>query len=53
VKALRISNAIAVALLFLVGFRFGQVVGRRPVPTGLAMLLLGVVIVAMTIALGG
>jgi VIT1/CCC1 family predicted Fe2+/Mn2+ transporter len=53
VRALRISNAIAVALLFLVGFRFGRVVGRRPVPTGLVMLLLGVAIVAMTIALGG
>jgi VIT1/CCC1 family predicted Fe2+/Mn2+ transporter len=53
-KALRLSNAIAVTLLFFVGFRFGQVVGRRrPVVTGLGMLFLGTAIVAMTIALGG
>jgi VIT1/CCC1 family predicted Fe2+/Mn2+ transporter len=53
VLALRISNAIAVALLFFVGFAFGRVVGRGAVLTGLGMLVLGVAIVAMTIALGG
>jgi VIT1/CCC1 family predicted Fe2+/Mn2+ transporter len=54
VRALRISNAIAVALLFLVGLAFGRAAGRqRPWLTGLGMLLLGAVIVVMTIALGG
>lgn len=53
VRALRISNAIALALLFLVGFAFGRAIGRRRVLTGLGMMLLGAVIVAMTIALGG
>lgn len=51
--AMRTSNAVAVALLFVCGFAFGRVVGYRPVPTGLVMVFLGVIIVAFTIALGG
>jgi VIT1/CCC1 family predicted Fe2+/Mn2+ transporter len=53
VRALRISNVIAVALLFLVGFAFGRATGRRPLVTGIGMLLFGAALVAMTIALGG
>jgi VIT1/CCC1 family predicted Fe2+/Mn2+ transporter len=51
--ALRVSNAIAIVLLFLTGYAFGQVAGYRPWLTGLAMIVLGSVLVAITIALGG
>ena len=51
--ALRISNAIAIVLLFLTGYSFGRHIGRRPVWTGIAMVILGVVLVGLTIALGG
>ncbi len=51
--ALRISNAIAIVLLFLTGYSFGRHIGRHPVWTGIAMVVLGVVLVGLTIALGG
>jgi VIT1/CCC1 family predicted Fe2+/Mn2+ transporter len=52
-QALRVSNAIAIMLLFLTGYAFGRVVEYRPWLTGLAMVVLGVVLVGMTMALGG
>ncbi len=52
-RAMRLSNAIAVVLLFLTGYAFGRVTGYRPRLTGLAMVVLGGVLVAITIALGG
>jgi VIT1/CCC1 family predicted Fe2+/Mn2+ transporter len=52
-RALRISNAIAIALLFLCGFFFGREARMNRWVTGLAMVLVGVVLVAITIALGG
>ena len=51
--ALRISNAVAVALLFLVGYRFGRYAGHRPWGTGVAMVILGGALVGITISLGG
>lgn len=51
--ALRLSNAIAIALLFVAGAGYGRCIGRRPVVIGAAMVLLGLVLVALTIALGG
>jgi VIT1/CCC1 family predicted Fe2+/Mn2+ transporter len=51
--ALRVSNAIAIVLLFLTGYFFGRVTGRHPVKFGLVMVALGVGLVALTIALGG
>jgi len=51
--ALRISNAIAVTLLFVVGYAFGRVTGSRPWVTGIALVILGAALVAMTMALGG
>lgn len=51
--ALRASNAIAIAMLFLSGFAFGRLSGRNPVLTGAAMVVLGGILVAATIALGG
>jgi hypothetical protein len=53
VHALRISNAVAIGMLFLTGFAFGRLAGMRPWLTGLAMVVLGVALVAVTIALGG
>ena len=52
-QAMRVSNAIAIALLFLCGYAFGRVVDYRPWLTGIAMVVLGVVLVGLTIALGG
>lgn len=51
--AMRMSNAIAVAMMFLTGFVYGRCVGRSPWLVGLSMVGLGGVLVAMTIALGG
>ena len=52
-RALRISNAVAVAMLFFAGYSFGHLSGTRPWPTGIAMVILGLVLVGITIALGG
>jgi VIT1/CCC1 family predicted Fe2+/Mn2+ transporter len=51
--ALRVSNAVALAMLFGVGVEFGRHAGLRPLWTGVAMLALGVGLVAATVALGG
>ena len=53
VPALRVSNAIAVVLLFVAGYAFGRITGRRPVWVGSAMVVLGSILVGLTIALGG
>jgi VIT1/CCC1 family predicted Fe2+/Mn2+ transporter len=52
-KAMRVSNAVAIVLLFLTGFAFGRVSNYRPWLTGIGMVVLGSVLVAITIALGG
>jgi integrase len=51
--ALRISNAIAIGMLFMTGWVFGRITGRRPWVMGLAMVALGAVLVGLTMALGG
>lgn len=51
--AMRISNGIAIVSLFITGFAFAKVAEYRPWLTGVAMVLLGTVIVMGTIALGG
>jgi hypothetical protein len=53
VPALRVSNAIAIALLFATGYAFGRLTGRTPAVVGVAMVVLGGVMVGLTIALGG
>jgi len=52
-RALRLSNAIALVMLFLGGYYLGRYGGRNPWLTGLVMLTVGVVLVWATIALGG
>lgn len=51
--AMRVSNAIALIMLFAVGARLGQYMGRSPWPMAFAMAAIGGVLVAVTIALGG
>ena len=53
VSALRVSNATAIVMMFVAGYAFGQLTGYRPVVTAGSMVLLGCVLVALTIALGG
>src|SRR5262245_36477765 len=53
ILALRISNAIAILMLFLMGYAFGRLTERNPWAVGLFMVLFGILLVAMTIALGG
>jgi hypothetical protein len=51
--ALRVSNAVAVGMLFITGYTFGRITGRHPWLFGIAMVVLGAVLVGMTMALGG
>jgi hypothetical protein len=51
--AMRVSNGIAVAMLFVTGWAFGRVTGHPPWLVGIAMVVIGAVLVGMTMALGG
>jgi len=51
--ALRVSNAIALVMLFLAGYAFGRYAGYRPWRMGLWMILVGAVLVIVTMRLGG
>ena len=51
--ALRVSNAIAIVMLFLTGYAFGRMSGRHPWLVGFSMVILGLILVGMTMALGG
>jgi VIT family len=51
--ALRMSNLVALVMLFITGSWLARHGGHNPLWTGLAMVLLGVVLVGITIALGG
>ena len=52
-QALRVSNGIALAMLFLGGYYLGGHAGRHPWLSGFLMLAIGVALVWATIALGG
>jgi hypothetical protein len=51
--AMRISNGVALLLLFWGGFSLARYSGLRPVITAVVYMALGVFLVAMTMALGG
>ena len=51
--ALRVSNAIAIVMLFLCGYLFGRHAGLRPWLSGLSSVAIGSVLVVVAIALGG
>ena len=52
-RAMRLSNGVAVVMLFAAGWAYGRLVGRRPAAWGVSMVALGSALVALTIALGG
>jgi len=52
-RAMRVSNAVALAMLLVTGMVYGRVVGRSPWAFGVGVAALGCVLVALTIALGG
>jgi len=52
-QALRVSNAVAVAMLSVVGYAYGRCIGRSPWATAAITVVGGVLIVGLTIALGG
>lgn len=51
--ALRVSNVVAMAMLFGIGVVFGRIIGRRPWLVGVGMVALGGALVGLTMALGG
>ncbi|HKX57674.1 MAG TPA: hypothetical protein VJN01_16300, partial [Xanthomonadales bacterium] len=51
--AMRVSNAVAIALLFIAGYAYGRIIGRKPLLVGIGMVILGSSLVAMAIPLGG
>ena len=51
--ALRVSNAVAIAMLFVSGYAFGRYSGFRPARVGLVMVVVGVAMVGLTIIFGG
>ena len=52
-RALAVSNAIAIVMLFFTGYVFGKITGYRPVWVGICMVIVGLVLVGAAIALGG
>lgn len=51
--AIRVSNGVALTLLFIGGYRLARYAGFRPLLTGLVYALIGVLLVALTMMLGG
>jgi hypothetical protein len=51
--ALRASNVVAIVMMFATGWSLGRYTGRSGWRTGLAMVALGIVLVGITMALGG
>ncbi len=50
--AMRVSNAIAIVMLFFTGAAYGRCVGRSPWVFGISMVVLGGIFVVLTIAFG-
>jgi len=51
--AMRVSNAIAIVMMFMTGYSYGRLTGYHPFGVGIAMVVLGAIVVSFTIALGG
>ena len=51
--ALRVSNLVAIAMLFGCGWALGRYAGSRPWRVGVGMAVLGLALVAVTVVLGG
>ena len=52
-RALNVSNAIGIAMLFGVGWAFGRCAGRNPWIVAFIMVILGSALVVLTKKLGG
>lgn len=53
VLAMRVSNLVAIVMLFGAGVAYGRCVGRAPLGFGIGMVAMGGILVALTMALGG
>ena len=51
--ALRISNGVAIGMLFLSGYALGRMSGQHPWMLGLSMVIVGVALTGAAILLGG
>jgi len=51
--AMRVSNAVALILLFAGGYSLARYAGLRPIITALVYTAIGIILVSLTIALGG
>jgi VIT1/CCC1 family predicted Fe2+/Mn2+ transporter len=51
--ALRVSNGVAISMLFICGVMYGRLVGRIPWLFGAITVIVGLILVALTMALGG
>jgi hypothetical protein len=51
--ALRVSNAVAIVMLFMCGYALGRCTGRSPLPMGLLMAAIGLALSGIAILLGG
>ncbi len=51
--AIRVSNVISFAVLFYSGYEWGKYTGTNPVKTGLLLVAVGVLLVAIAIPFGG
>jgi hypothetical protein len=51
--AMRVSNAIAIVMMFMTGYSYGRLAGYHPLRVGIAMVILGAIVVSATIKLGG
>jgi len=51
--AMRTSNGVAIVMLLVAGVAYGRGVGRSPWGFGIGMVVLGGILVALTMALGG
>jgi len=51
--AVRLSNLVAIVMMFITGYRLAAYGGIHQVRTGVSVALLGMLLVAITIALGG
>lgn len=52
-RALRVSNGVAIGMLFFAGWALGRYAGQRPLWMGLSMVGIGILLVGATLALGG
>jgi hypothetical protein len=52
-RALRVSNLIAIVMLFLTGYAYGRLIGWHQWLVGILMVIVGAVLAGITMALGG